>query len=105
MNNNVDISQDEIERLRHLVEGNQAYANLTVRSWTKINDDPNYEIKLLLSFDENNVPKKSIIVRRVGSSISNTLYVIESRGGKKSRKMKNKKSRKRKNKKSRKRKI
>jgi hypothetical protein len=49
MNNNVDISQDEIERLKHLVQGNQAYANLTVRSgWTKINDDPNYEIKLLL---------------------------------------------------------
>ena len=97
MNNNFNISQDDIERLRHLVEGNQAYANLTVRSgWTKINDDPNYEIKLLLSIDENNVSKKSIIVRRVGSLISNTLYVIESRGGKKSRKRKNKKSRKRK---------
>ena len=106
----VNVSQDEINRLRPFVVGNPAYDNLGLRHWSPINDDPNYEIKKVLYFDENDNfnSRKKIIVKRTESprdlpaDAYSILFNFQGTGGKKSRKRRNKKSRKRRNKKSRK---
>jgi len=105
----VSVSQDEINRLRSFVVGNPAYDNLSLRRWSPINDDPNYEIKKVVYFDENNnIGRKKIIVKRktdpnnLSADAYSILFNFQGTGGKKSRKRRNKKSRKRRNKKSRK---
>ena len=104
----VNVSQDEINRLRPFVVGNPAYDNLGLRHWSPINDDYNYEIKRVLYFDENNIGRKKIIVKRrtdpnnLSADAYSILFNFQGTGGKKSRKRRNKKSRKRRNKKSRK---
>ena len=107
----VNISPDEINRLKSFVVGNPAYINLSLRRWSPINDDPNYEIKKVLYIDENNMSRQKIIVKRrtdlnnLSADAYSILFNFQETGGKKTkkRKRKNKKSRRRKNKKSRRR--